>query len=119
MKEFNLDQVIAGAKVVDKQGNEWKFAGYNPNATELHRLIFWDHDGCGRASTIDGKIGTANQLFLAPTERKEWIVRYVHKVQKHIMYCSSPQESYDAAEHFALGIKQYFDYTIHEITIIE
>jgi hypothetical protein len=111
MKEFNLKLALDGAKVVDDKGNVWKYAAYNPEAKEPYQLIFWDNEGIGRASDIKGNVGTCTRLFMAPTERKEWIVRgangdgifgpYAEKAHAESSYLVDQGG------------------TIHEITIIE
>jgi hypothetical protein len=96
MKQFNLQAALAGAPVVTRDGRPVKIAGYNPDAIESQRIAAWvgdfviDYGENGkRYSYVDC------DLFMAPTTRKEWIVRGAngnvvfgpYKVKAHAESC--------------------------------
>ena len=116
MKPFNLERALAGEPVITRDGRPVKIAGYNPDADIEYKICGWVDceveswrvDGLLSASIKDAAI----DLFMAPTERKEWIVRCL--VDAVIYYEPFPTE--EAAKVFAYN---YEGRTIHEITIIE
>jgi hypothetical protein len=75
MKTFNLEKALAGEPVIMQDGTPVKIAGYNPDAKHSQCVLFWDANGTGRGATELGKVGYVDMLFMAPTERKEWVVR--------------------------------------------
>jgi hypothetical protein len=114
MKPFNLEPALAGAKVITR---------VNKEVTQLHKFKTYDSQciygvvdesvECWNINGVYSCIGTPGSdfdLFMAPTERKEWIVR-------HGNHCTlyTPCYNLEAAQKFAL----LHNGTIHEITIIE
>jgi hypothetical protein len=113
MKEFNLNDVLAGAPVVTRDGRPVKIAG--KITTGINEAIFYmDKQVLGLIGrvTSQGTIysavahwdengrtyveqDTENDLFMAPTTRKEWIVRGAngnvvfgpYKVKAHAESC--------------------------------
>ena len=111
MKPFCLKSALAGKPVITRDGRPVKIAGYNPDATENARLLLWDADNVARIAYEDGKIGMAgvDSLFMAPTERKEWVVR----TDRGKLY--GPM----VTERHAFQIQSCEGGTIHEITITD
>ena len=81
MKPFDLERCIAGEPVITQEGEPYKFGAYNPDAIN-YQLIGWidgEHVGhtakgfyvCGQEKSHP------RNLFMAPTERTEWVVRIV------------------------------------------
>ena len=117
MREFNLAEALAGKPVITRDGRPVKFAGYNEEADEP--VIGW------LAGMAEGWQGNgvyilggncSKDLFMAPTERKEWIVRVEYEDGSSSVH--GPWPSLKKAECYkknALGANP----TIHEITIIE
>ena len=114
MKPFDLKAALAGAKVVTRDGNE---------ATQLHLfeapkerdvlygvesgyIESWDKDGKYRS----GGAPSGRDLFMAPTERKEWIVR------RETLALVGPFNTLKEAQRCS---NTYHNSTIHEITIHE
>jgi hypothetical protein len=114
MKPFDLQKALAGDPVVTRDGRPVKIAGYNEDAHEDVVLCGWVA-GNAHQWYKDGSCEYEEylDLFMAPTERKEWVVRYYSLTQsKH--FISGPFSDKRLAELF-MGI---FDSpTIHEITI--
>ena len=112
MKPFNLEAALAGAKVVTRDGREVKIAGYNPDGLEYSTVLAWVSQSV-ISSRKDGKYhplsDNDNDLFMAPTERKEWVVR----TGKAKIY-----GPYDTEDH-AIKIQRCEGGTIHEILIVE
>jgi hypothetical protein len=123
MKEFNLERALAGDPVVTRDGRPVKIAGYNGEAEEDEFCLLgwannmnhgWHSDGTYMRGVENGK-----DLFMAPTERKEWIVRYQHGTPieeiEHYIAFSGPFYSLEKAQRFAKDTEG----SIHEITIHE
>ena len=72
MKSFNLEAALAGAKVITRDGREVKIAGYNEDANSL---LGWIGSGVYQWTGGGQNIADKNDLFMAPTDRKEWVVR--------------------------------------------
>ena len=120
MKPFNLEAALAGAKVITRDGRPVKIAGYNPDGCEYSTVLAW----AGQfvlSSRKDGKYhpmsDNDNDLFMAPTERKEWVVRVErHNGNKFISGPFSNEKEYNA---FIESLSNGCTYTIHEILIHE
>ena len=122
MKPFNLQAALDGAPVVTRDGRLVKIAGYNEDAG-LTKLLGWvDGAFCGWYK--DGIQHNANSrldLFMAPTTRKEWIVRtpvLVDMLVNGNHYSNNifgPYDNYETAMKTADTLKG----SIHEITITE
>ena len=121
MKPFNLEAALKGAKVVTRDGRPVKIAGYNEDSENLYwRLVGWI-DGNPSWWSLLGKAGAVDQssydLFMAPTERKEWVVRVErHNGNKFISGPFANEKEYSA---FIESLSNGCTYTIHEITIHE
>jgi hypothetical protein len=123
MKPFNLERALAGDPVVTRDGRPVKIAGYNPDAFDGKKVIGWvgkDAEMWNENGQYYGSAYACNfNLFMAPTERKEWIVRYQHgtpieEIEPYIAF-SGPFYSLKKAQRFAKDTEG----SIHEITIIE
>jgi hypothetical protein len=78
MKDFNLKDALAGKPVVTRDGRPVKIAGYNKDAKESARLIGWvkgSNLNWYEGGSYMGAFVSNYDLFMAPTERKEWVVR--------------------------------------------
>ena len=124
MKPFNLERALAGKPVVTRDGRPVKIAGYNEEADDDYKVAFWIGGcvyGCSDSGIYDPSTNRENNsdLFMAPTERKEWIVRYQHgaimaEIEPFIAF-SGPFYSLEKAQRFAKDTEG----SIHEITIHE
>jgi hypothetical protein len=115
-KPFNLQAALDGAPVVTRDGRSVKIAGYNEDAKDGNDIAAWVGGVIlcwyknGSYST-DFNCQHGYDLFMAPTERKEWIVRGAngnvvfgpYKVKAHAESCYLVDQGA----------------TIHEITITE
>lgn len=115
MKPFNLEAALAGAKVVTRDGLEVKIAGYNEEAEQTSQLAGW-LNGSITSWQKNGQywndMRSDYDLFMAPTERKEWVVRWDTNI---CVTCKTRQSAeYMAENHKDIGIA-----TIHEIIVIE
>jgi hypothetical protein len=120
MKPFDLKKALAGEPVVTRDGRPVKIAGYNEDAKEYwHSLLGWA-DGvfctwnlCGSHYTTSGN---RNDLFMATTERVEWVVVYEsNDGGRKALLC----ECEAVAKVFADVFKESRSATIHKITISE
>jgi hypothetical protein len=110
MKPFNLERALAGDPVVTRDGRPVKIAGYNEEALTGQEVIGW-LDGVAYIWGKDGTLCGTTDLFMAPTERKEWIVRGENgNVVLGPYKVKADAESCYLVDQGA---------TIHEITIIE
>jgi hypothetical protein len=121
MKPFNLERALAGDPVVTRDGRPVKIAGYNSNVNPYYQVIGWVDElvVTWKKSGQIANCGNDFDLFMAPTERKEWIVRYQHgtpiaEIEPYIAF-SGPFYSLENAQRFAKDTEG----SIHEITIIE
>ena len=119
MKPFNLEQALAGKPVVTRDGRPVKIAGYNPDAKPQWKLAAWvdgNLDAWYTDGTQTGKsnMPTDSDLRMAPTERKEWIVRCVFG---DAVWCEGPFPTEDAAIIHAADNNELR--SVYEITIIE
>ena len=118
MKPFNLERALAGEPVITRDGEKITIAGYNANAKKYNQLAGWDSDGAILSWNFDGKFDTGhnslNDLFMAPTERKEYIVRCVFG---NAVWCEGPFPTEDAAIIYAADNNELR--SVYEITIIE
>jgi hypothetical protein len=114
MKSFNLEEALAGKPVVTDDGRPVKIAGFNPDANPDERLAAWV-DGALYSFKDDGSrfAKISPTLFMAPTERKEWVVRY--KTWHEAYNSLGPYTDIEPAKEIA----ELHKGTIHEITIIE
>ena len=121
-KPFNLQAALDGAPVITRDGRSVKIAGYNKDAKESQRIAAWiddfiiDYQENGKRYSY-----THYDLFIAQTERKEWIVRtpvLVDMLVKGNHYSNNifgPYDNYETAMRTADSLKG----SIHEITITE
>jgi hypothetical protein len=110
MKPFNLQAALAGAKVVTRDGREVKIAGYSK---DVNSLLGWIGSGVYQWTGGGQNIADKNDLFMAPIERKEWIVR-ISDTCIFGPYKTSA-DAYDAILRLAMPTPA----TIHEILIVE
>jgi hypothetical protein len=121
MKPFNLKEALAGKPVVTRDGRPVKIAGYNEEAYQYNKVAGWIKDfvmswtETGRFDSEE--IQDEYDLFMAPTERKEWIVRVDHG-GKIFNSVHGPYDRFDMAERFS-KIVDCESVSIHEITITE
>ena len=124
MKDFNLKDALAGKPVITRDGRPVKIAGYNKDAKESARIIGWvkgSNLNWYEGGNYMGDAVSNADLFMAPSERKEWIVRTPVLVDmlvngKH--YSNNifgPYDNYETAMKTADSLKG----SIHEITIHE
>ena len=121
MKPFNLERALAGDPVVTRDGRPLKIAGYNEEISPANiALLGWVESDIGWdevAWFYDGRYmndeSSTLDLFMAPNERKEWIVRCgVGDVVKY----EGPFPTEEAAKVYA---DNYEWRTVHEILIVE
>jgi hypothetical protein len=113
MKPFNLERALAGEPVITRDGRPVKIAGYNEEAGISQKIIGWV-DTLAFCWGIDGKQRGPTDLFMAPTERKEWIVR---RVFGDAVWCEGPFPTEDAAIIYAADnneLRSVYEITIHE-----
>ena len=114
MKDFNLKDALAGKPVITRDGRPVKIAGYNE---ELNSLAGWvgslvyNWTGGGKSHS------ESNDLFMAPNERKEWVVRVERNNGNK--FISGPFITEDEYKLFIEHLSPGCTYTIHEITIHE
>ena len=123
MKPFNLERALAGDPVVTRDGRPVKIAGYNHDAKPQWKLAAWvdgnlDAWYTDGAQTCSGNRPTDSDLFMAPTERKEWIVRVVNPIDYNDSFFLGPFKTLEAAKDL-FNTKREGWASIHEITIIE
>jgi hypothetical protein len=119
MKEFNLKDALAGNPVITRDGRPVRIAGYNPDVIESQRIAAWIGDFiCDYGENGKRYSYTNYDLFMAPSERKEWVVIYTNTTGRRF---SSLEFSYEMALHVkSKAIKNgYKNVSIHEITISE
>jgi hypothetical protein len=122
MKAFNLEQALAGKPVVTRDGRPVKIAGYNPDADIEYKICGWVNGKVG-SWRVDGLLSAsikdaATDLFMAPTERKEWIVRIMNPTDHRQSYIAGPFKTLEAAKDL-FNTRRKGWATIHEITITE
>ncbi len=113
MKEFNLQAALDGAKVVTRDGKEVKIAGYDPDAERGDKVIGWikgHSNSWGESGSYLHNDVHYKDLFMAPTERKEWVVR---------LSLNCVVGPYFTKQDAELVSANYENSTIHEITILE
>jgi len=119
MKPFNLEKALAGEPVVTRDGRPVKIAGYNEQARNdysvlgwVNGLVFVWHRNGKRAGCLHE---SDNDLFMAPTECKEYILLYTwNGVNK----CSRYDNRQEPARYGdILKNEGYTNISIHEITI--
>jgi hypothetical protein len=115
MKDFNLKDALAGKPVVTRDGRPVKIAGCNEFNNSL---IGWVGSGVYQWTSGGQNIADKNDLFMAPSERKEGVVIYTNTKGHRL---SSLEFSYGMALHVkAKAIENgYKNISIHEITIHE
>ncbi len=119
MKEFNLKDALAGKPVITRDGRPVKIAGFNEDAIKTDVLIGWMN---GEVIWWDVKGHYCNEqderdLFMAPTERKEWVVRVERNNGNK--FISGPFITEDEYKLYIQILSHGCTYTIHEITIHE
>ena len=109
MKEFNLKDALAGKPVITRDGRPVEILWYSEDRNLLVGLV----GGSAYLWTGGGKstLYTAHDLFMAQTERKEWVLRVSDTCV--LGPYKTVGEAYDAI------IRVGMPATIHEITIHE
>ena len=116
MKPFNLESALAGAKVVTRNGNKVKIGCYNKDYNSLLGWVdrvAYTWNGSGKS----GRSDDTEELFMAPTERKEWVV--VYGIPNDRRYTAGPFNSDIGANVFVQTLSSEYKATIHEILIVE
>ena len=115
VKKFNLKDALAGKPVITRNGRPVEILWYNEERNLLvglvNRLAYvWTNGG-------KSDLYESNDLFMAPNERKEWVVRVErNNGNKWISGPFSTENEYKLfIEHLSPGCT----YTIHQITIHE
>jgi len=116
MKDFNLKDALAGKPVITRLGRPVEILWYSEERNVLVGLIngsAYVFTGGGRANLY-----THHDLFMAPSERKEWVVIYTNTKGHRL---SSLEFSYEMALHVkSKAIENgYKNVSIHEIKIHE
>lgn len=80
MKEFNLQDALAGKPVITRDGRPVKIAGYNEEAGPADKVIGWVGVEC-YSWREDGflmynQMETVDDLFMAPEKREVWVCYY-------------------------------------------
>jgi hypothetical protein len=117
MKDFNLKDALAGKPVITRDGRPVKIAGCNEDRNSLLGWIYGEVNqwtGGGKSYKID----STYDLFMAPSERKEWVVIYTNTKGHRL---SSLEFSYGMALQVkSKAIENGFEnVSIHEIEITE
>jgi hypothetical protein len=125
MKDFNLKDALAGKPVITRDGRPVEISSHNPLSKSGRVLIGWvDNEpytwlinGCNTMNDTESD----GDLFMAPSERKEWVVRtpvLVDMLVNGNHYSNNifgPFDNYETAMKTADSLKG----SIHEITIHE
>ncbi len=117
-KNFNLNDALAGKPVITRDGRPVKIAGYDEDALPHNTLVGW----IGKDAVYWNNSGKhvqyeAHDLFMAPTERKEYIVRADYG---SCAFFQGPYDAKNQAMEAVIGFqKQNYTASVHEITIIE
>jgi hypothetical protein len=111
MKPFNLEAALRGEPVITRDGRPVKIAVYNEDASFGESVLGW-LEGSSFSWARDGQYLLQDcesfDLFMAPTERKEWVVIWRDKYgnpEQAIVFDEKPKDLENAK------------CTIHEITI--
>jgi hypothetical protein len=119
MKPFNLERALAGEPVITRDGRPVKIAGYNEEADDDSKVALWIGGyvyGCSDSGIYNFIRNRESNfdLFMAPTERKEWIVRCVFG--NDLKYLG-PFSTEEAAIIYAADnneLRSVYEITIHE-----
>lgn len=80
MKEFNLQKCMAGASVVTREGEDYKFGACNPYASEGYELVGWLSNGELKTHSTYGnaRFGASSpyDLFMKEVEIVHWVNIY-------------------------------------------
>jgi len=119
MKPFNLEKALAGEPVITRYGRPVKIAGYNEDASCGESVLGW-LEGSSFSWARDGQYILQDcesfDLFMAPTERKEWVILWTNTHggrQSHVVNFLENAQEY---KEFLDG-RNFTDISIHEITI--
>jgi len=123
MKPFDLEAALRGEPVITRDGRPVKIAGYNEEATYDEKIVGWiqEYGSCswGEDGTYHTSIRYSNKdLFMAPTERKEWVVVFTNPygARYSSLFHNIDDAESDKAHRIDAG---YRNISIHEITITE
>lgn len=73
-RNFDIEKIKAGARVVDRDGDEWRYIGSTHDDVYPHS--FWKKDYGSETFTEDGKFfdgGDSDNDLTISTKRKAWI----------------------------------------------
>ncbi len=114
MKPFNLKECLEGKPVTTRSGRPFQIAAHSPNQKDFNTLCGWV-DGYVKSFNSDGVSNQYSELdlFMAPTENKQWVV-----IAKNKTGALTPYGPYVAKCH-AESVAIVEIGTVHEITIIE
>ena len=80
MKPFNLQDCIAGKKVITRDGKEYKFGAYNQEAINDRQIAGWVKDHVISHAADGTYLGDGNEhgkdLFMASEKKEGWINIY-------------------------------------------
>ena len=88
MKPFDLKKCMEGAKVCTRDGREYKFGAYNPEANKYHKLIGYadgypiSHQEDGKWAATELDIKSKGDLFMASEKKEGWV--NLHRVSDTI-----------------------------------
>ena len=93
MKPFDIEKCMAGDKVITREGREFRFGGYNPEAPRGRQVIGWiagkgiENDNVVRVFGVNGSYYSDRQapidLFMADVEKIAWLNLYHDFVTAH------------------------------------
>jgi hypothetical protein len=117
MKPFDLKKALAGEPVITRDGRPVKIAGYNPDAADYSQVLGWTGKYCD-LWYADGssEFGDEEYLFMAPTERVEWVVVWTNNRGDR---CAQVYREENGAKFLVDSLSKDIDATIHKITITE
>ena len=114
MKDFNLKDALAGKPVITRDGRPVKIAGYSEFNNSL---IGWVGSGVYQWTSGGQNIADKNDLFMAPNERKEYVLRVERNNGNK--FISGPFITENEYKLFIEHLSPGCTYTIHQITIHE
>jgi len=120
MKPFDLEAALKGEPVCMSDGRLVKIGGYNPDARYQEMILLWDIDGYCYSANEAGQalsfFGRSDTLFMAPTERVEWVVVWTNARGDR---CAQVYREENGAKFLVDSLSKDIDATIHKITITE
>lgn len=112
MKPFNLEQALAGAPVVNSNGEKIIRVIHVPEAEAGFKVIAVKADGSVTATHEDGKIyknsSNGNDLFMVTTKKEGWVVMFHNNSQKDFIVGTKIWASREDAEIWSKGCEAVF-----------